>query len=182
MGWLVLGGVGWSGGDRFLQQRVSSLSPVSSTYSMQISFSLFSRRMVSAAASLLVPPSPQHEQLQEAGILNLKLTVWVIYTHSDNKNRQEKETERKSHQVLTEQQKGSMWIFQNSLAGKIWQYSQCTEIHPGLAQLRISPELRIVTVKPWKYENMILKHFLTTLIHSTSELWNLKTILNCYHK
>lgn len=81
-----------------------------------------------AAASLLVPPCPQHEQLQEAGILNLKFTVWVIYTHSDNNNRQEEGTERKSHQVLTEQEKGSTWIFQNSHAGKIWQYSQCTEI------------------------------------------------------
>lgn len=42
--------VGWSGGDRFLQQRVSSLSPVSSTYSMQISFSLSPRRMVMSSS------------------------------------------------------------------------------------------------------------------------------------
>lgn len=122
------GGWGWSGGDWFLHPRVSSLSPVSSYYSMQISFSLSLCRMVMGSSKLFGTICPPLEQLQGAGVLNLKFTVWVIYTHSENKNRQEKETERKSHWVLPEQQKASMWIFHNSHAGKIWQHSQCTEI------------------------------------------------------
>lgn len=120
--------VGWGGGGRFLHPRLSSLSPLSSTYTLWIGFSLSPCRMVMSSSKPFGTTYPQLEQLQGAGILNLKFTVWAIYTQSENNNRQEKKTERKSHRVLTEQQKASMWLFHNSHAGKIWQHSQCTEI------------------------------------------------------